>query len=66
MCSKQPAIVLGETQKGTIEKGFNADIILFDPEASYEVLDKHSLYYKDTLYGKVSYVIVEGKVVFNQ
>lgn len=66
MCSKQPAIVLGETQKGTIEKGLNADMILFDPEASYEVLDKHSLYYKDALYGKVSYVIVEGKVVFNQ
>jgi len=66
MCAQVPADILGDTQKGCIQEGFVADIILFDPHHSYTISDKHSLYYHDTLYGKVKNVMVEGKVVFTQ
>lgn len=64
MCSQKPAEILGDSKKGAIQEGLSADIILFDPNVSYEVTDKHSLYYADTLYGNVAYVIVEGQIVY--
>lgn len=66
LCAYNPANILGLSDKGELREGFVADVILFDPKESYEVSDKHSLYYKDTLYGKVKQVFVEGKSVFHQ
>lgn len=66
LCAQNPASILGLNDKGSLSEGFVADIILFDPNESYEVSDKHSLYYQDTLYGKVKKVLVEGNIVLNQ
>ena len=65
LCALNPSLILGESQKGRIEEGACADILLFDPKSSHTVDDKHSLYCGDTLYGQVKKVIVDGKIVFD-
>lgn len=59
-----PASILGLDSKGKIQKGYDADLVLFDPQFHYVVENKHSLYYKDTLYGRVKNVIVNGRVLY--
>jgi dihydroorotase len=66
ICCVNPARVLGLASKGSIQEGFDADLVLFDPKESYEVTNKHSLYFGDTLYGKVKKVIVGGTLLLNQ
>jgi len=66
VCATKPANVLGDVKKGALKEGYCADIILFDPHYSYTVNDTHSLYYGDTLYGKVKKVIVKGAVVLEE
>jgi len=66
MCCINPAKVLGLATKGKIEVGYDADIVLFDPNYTYTVTNTHSLYHNDTLYGKVKQVIVGGKKLLNQ
>lgn len=62
MCSLNPAHILGLKTKGKVEEGYDADLVLFDPNYAYEVTNTHSLYYGDKLFGKVKKVIVGGKV----
>ncbi len=66
VCATKPAMIVGELKKGALKEGYCADIILFDPNYSYAVKDVHSLYYGDTLYGKVKKVIVKGTVVLEE
>ncbi len=66
ICCINPAKVLGLDNKGKIEVGYDADVVLFDPNHAYAVTNTHSLYHQDTLYGKVKQVIVGGKVLLNQ
>ncbi len=56
VCVK-PAQILGESDIGKIEEGYKANIILFDPNSSYEVSDTTSPYLGKTLYGKIKRVI---------
>jgi len=65
ICSHNPAQVLGLSSKGAIEVGYDADLVLFDPTESYNVSNKHSLYYGETLHGKVKKVVVGGKLLLN-
>ncbi|WP_333803997.1 amidohydrolase family protein [Sulfurospirillum sp.] len=65
ICAQNPAKVLGLSHKGTIAVGFDADLVLFDPNESYEVTNKHSLYCGNTLHGKVKKVVVGGKLLLN-
>jgi len=65
ICSRNPAQVLGLFSKGAIEVGYDADLVLFDPTESYNVSNKHSLYYGETLHGKVKKVVVGGKLLLN-
>ena len=65
ICSRNPAQVLGLSSKGAIEVGYDADLVLFDPTESYNVSNKHSLYYGETLHGKVKKVVVGGKLLLN-
>ncbi|MDD3344037.1 MAG: amidohydrolase family protein, partial [Sulfurospirillaceae bacterium] len=60
MCSATPAYLLGLETKGRIGEGFDADIVLFDPNESNLISHKNSLYQGDVLYGKVKKVIVAG------
>lgn len=62
ICAKIPASILNLEKKGSIQEGYCADLVLFDPSFSYEVTDRHSLYCQDRLYGKVCHVIVNGEV----
>ena len=62
MCSLNPAHVLGLKTKGKVEEGYDADLILFDPNYAFEVSNTNSLYCGDKLFGKVKKVIVGGKV----
>ncbi len=64
LCARNPAKILGLEHKGKIEEGYDADVVLFDPHHTYTVTNKHSLYYGDTLYGKVAKVIGGGKLLF--
>lgn len=66
ICCKNPAHILNLPFKGAIEVGFDADLVLFDPNECYNVTNKHSLYYGDTLHGKVKKVVVGGKLLLNQ
>lgn len=66
LCAHKPAEILGLSDKGVLAKGYRGDVILFDPTLSYAVSDKHSLYYGDTLYGKVKKVFVSGKLILDQ
>ena len=69
--SKNPSEVLG-IAKGTLSVGHSADIVIFDPDASWTV-DINELHSKSKnspfdgfeLYGKPEYVLVNGKVVIN-
>jgi len=65
ICCVNPAHILGLSSKGAIEVGYDADLVLFDPKESYEVSNTHSLYYGETLHGKVKKVIVAGKLLLN-
>lgn len=65
MCSANPAKILGLDHKGEIKEGFDADMILFDPNASREVTNIHSLYHGDTVFGKVKKVVVGGKLLLD-
>jgi len=66
MCCINPAQILGLCSKGAIKEGYDADLVLFDPNEHYEVTNKHSLYCGNTLHGKVKKVIIGGKLLLNQ
>lgn len=69
--SKNPSEVLG-IAKGILSVGHSADVVIFDPDASWTV-DINELHSKSKnspfdgfeLYGKPEYVLVNGKIVIN-
>lgn len=68
--STNPAATFGLDQKGTLEPGTDADIVIFDPEDGYTVsaadnasISDHSLYEGMELAGSVSTTLVRGTVV---
>ena len=71
--SEQPAKFAGlGKRKGRISPGYDADIIVWDPEAAFVVhpsinLHRHKLtpYEGATLYGKISTTLLGGKKVYN-
>jgi len=65
-----PARVL-DLKKGSLEPQADADVVIFDPKASYEVKkemfyskSKNSPYLGMTLKGQVKYTIVSGRIVY--
>jgi dihydroorotase len=63
LCAQNPAQILAQEKIGRIEPGYNADLVIFDPNVSLNVEDKTSLYQGDTLFGKVIKVIKDAQVV---
>jgi allantoinase len=70
---ENPAKLIGKQHtKGKIEKGFDADLIIFDPEKSFVVTEelihhKHKVtpYLNRELYGVVKKTFLGGKKVFD-
>ena len=67
-----PATILGRDDLGHLGVGATADICLFDPEASWQVLpenlkssSKQTLFTGQNLVGKVKKTLVGGEVVFS-
>lgn len=70
LLTSNPAKIVG-LEKGSLEVGADADITIFDPQASYEVTrdlfyskSKNSPYLGMTLQGQVKTTLVGGRVVF--
>ena len=69
--SRQPAKLAGlDRQKGSIRVGQDADLVVFDPEASFDVqaaslYTRHTLtpYLGETLFGAVETTFVRGRKV---
>ena len=72
LLSARPAEFLGlESRKGSIREGFDADIVIWNPEQRFEVTadglhfrHKVSPYVGHTLYGEVITTIVNGSIAF--
>ena len=69
--SYNPAKLLGLESKGTIEKGYDADLTIFDPNKEYIYTKdmivskaKNSPFIDEKLKGKVMYTIVSGRIVY--
>ena len=61
--SLNPAKILGFEDRGKIEEGYRADLVLFDP--SYKALQKskNSLYYNEQIEGRITDIIVKGSIL---
>jgi dihydroorotase len=53
LMAKNPAHILGLQHVGAIEEGYEANLILFDPEHREVVTDKNSPYFGREIYGKI-------------
>jgi allantoinase len=72
--SEKPASLAGlGSEKGKISSGQDADLVIFDPDASFEVGTDHfpsrhklSPYIGETLTGRVRMTVVRGEVVYSE
>lgn len=72
LTSTNPAKIFGLKNKGTIKKGYDADITIVNLDESFELQaedlfyrHKHSPYIGKTFKGKVKTTLVNGEVVFD-
>jgi allantoinase len=74
MMSTRPARLVGlDTRKGEIAEGFDADLVIWNPEESFEVRSsmihhRHKLtpYEGQSLFGKVESTFLRGKKIFDK
>ncbi len=73
MCER-PAFLVGlESSKGKIQAGYQADFVIWDPEAKHTI-DKNDILYKNkisayeqhTVFGVVEQTILNGEIVYNK
>lgn len=73
LMSRFPAAIMGLANKGTVEVGADADLVLVNLDTPY-VVDKNALHSKSkncpydglTLYGRVDYTLMGGKVTYRR
>lgn len=68
--SRNPARTFGLSEKGTLEPGTDADVVIFDPDATYTIRAEdnaskadYSIYEGRTVQGKVETTLVRGEVI---
>ena len=73
MCENPAKLVGLENIKGKIQKGFQADFVVWNPETQHtidkkDILHKNKLsaYEQHTVYGVVEQTILRGKVIFDK
>jgi allantoinase len=73
MSEKPASLARVSSRKGTIASGQDADLVIFDPDATFEVgaddfPSRHKLspYIGETLTGRVLKTIVRGEMVYNE
>ena len=73
LCEKPALVADLQNRKGTIAKGFDADLVTWDPNRSFTVTadilqHKHKTtpYLNATLYGVVEQTWLGGELIFNQ
>lgn len=71
MCAAPARLAGLEKLKGAIVPGYDADLVVWDPEASFEVdaerlLHRHKLtpYAGRTLYGTVQWTLLDGEIIY--
>jgi allantoinase len=72
--SEKPASLAGlSSVKGSISSGQDADLVIFDPDATFEVAadglpsrHKFSPYIGETLTGSVLTTVVRGEIVYGE
>ncbi|KQJ85338.1 hypothetical protein BRADI_5g26410v3 [Brachypodium distachyon] len=71
--SEKPAMLAGQKNKGSILPGYHADIVVWKPEAEFQLDNSHAVYHKHRnisaylgkeLSGKVLSTFVRGNLVF--
>ena len=73
MCERPAHLVNLEKSKGKIKKGYQADFVIWNPEAQHtidkkDILHKNKLsaYEQHTVYGVVEQTILRGEVIFDR
>ncbi|RLM82203.1 allantoinase, partial [Halobellus sp. Atlit-38R] len=68
--SRNPARIFGMSDKGTLDPGTDADVILFDPEETYTITDEDnasnadfSIYEGREVTGRVKKTFVRGELI---
>ena len=72
--AEKPAVLAGiQKSKGKIQKGFDADLVVWDPEKKFVVIEdiihhKHKItpYLNEELYGVVEQTWLGGKKVYDE
>ena len=73
MCERPAHLVKLNHIKGKIEKGYQADFVIWDPDKS-QIIDKNKILHKNklsayeqhTVFGVVEQTILRGEVIFNK
>lgn len=72
LITQNPALFLGLPNKGKIAPGFDADLVVWQPERTFEVKQEHVLfrhkispYIGQRLFGSVEATFINGKLVYS-
>ncbi|NLC28663.1 MAG: amidohydrolase family protein, partial [Campylobacteraceae bacterium] len=63
LLSTNPAKILNLKTKGEMKVGFDADMILFDPNKYWQMREKGSIYEGESFYGSIDATFVDGVCV---
>ena len=63
LMSEVPAAILGLENRGKVEEGYIADVILFNPSVKKICDDKKSLLFGREIFGEVKEILKQGELL---